>query len=292
VAAVLLSRTGPEVDHSLEQEVRVFIIDDQPLFRYGLAAILRSQTFFRVLGESADLESVVDQLRTIDPDILLLDSQLLGMSVTDFLELRPAAFEGKVLLVTATNDSSEVARLIQAGVNGALWKGSVFERLLDAIRHVIMGELWVDQYYLTEFVSAAAAFDFQRDTLKKAQNAIRAAIRGMSNEEIAFRMEIGGFDDVTRQPLTSREQAILRGVCRGMSNKEIAFELEITESGVKAGLQRLFQKYGVRSRSQLVVSVTPPKSALLQVSAERGSHFTPRRNVIQSFSRRVVGGGA
>jgi DNA-binding NarL/FixJ family response regulator len=249
---------GAEVSHSLDQKVRVFVVDDHPLFRNGLAAILRSQPCFQVLGESSDLDRVVGQLRTIDPDILLLDHQLPGMGVRDFLGLRPAAFRGKILLVTATTDSSEVARLIQAGVNGALWKGSVFERLLDAIRHVIMGELWIDQCYLIDFIKDAAFAGFQRNALVKNQDAIRGAISGMGNEEIApTRITIADFEDLRRSTLTNREQAILRGVCHGMSNKEIAFELRITESGVKAGLQRLFHKYGVRTRSQLAVSITP-----------------------------------
>ena len=89
-------------------------------------------------------------------------------------------------------------------------------RLLEAIRSVVSGEIWIDQPYLREFVAMAASHQAEEP------------------------------------PVSGRERRILALVSRGLTNKEIADELGISEPGVKAGMQRLFQKYGVSNRAQLV----------------------------------------
>jgi DNA-binding NarL/FixJ family response regulator len=110
-------------------------------------------------------------------------------------------------------------RALEGGVAGIFLKHSPPAQLVEAIEKVMNGEVWLDS------------------------KAVRSLIAGANSKSEEQR---------TSQPLTSRERTVLKSVFEGLTNKEIAALLEISESSVKAALQQLFDKTGVRSRSQLV----------------------------------------
>ncbi len=158
------------------------------------------------------------QLKTID--VVLLDYDLGLEQGTLFLQrARSSGFTGRILMVTAGMSDAVMLRALENGSSGVFLKHSPPSRLVEAIRKVVSGEVWLDPAVTRSIIAAATGNT-------------AAPWRG------------GG--------LTQREQAVLKGVFEGLTNKEIGARLSISESSVKAVLQQLFEKTGVRTRSQLV----------------------------------------
>jgi two-component system nitrate/nitrite response regulator NarL len=201
---------------SAPRPIRLFLVDDHALFREGLARLLGADPDFELIGAEAIPEVALRILRREPVDVLLLDYELGPHSSADFVaELRSAGFTGKVLLVTAGLPDREALQMIRAGVAGIFHKQHATDDLRRSIREVFGGKVLIEQRYLQQLVQVA--------------------------------------DDESRGVrLTDREKQILRLLIEGLANKEIAMQLRSSESAVKAALQTLFSKTGVRTRSQLV----------------------------------------
>lgn len=198
--------------------IRVLIVDDHVLFRDGLARLLESERGFVVAGRCATVEAGLAAALEREVDIVLLDFDLGLERAFDFqAKVHERNLEMPVLILTAGLEVDEARRLLQMGARGIVTKQQSLGSLAEAIQKVLRGETWIDPQF------AAAR--------EKAPPPVPA----------------DGY-----APFTERETAVLRGVFEGYANKEIAGMLEISESAVKAALQRLFQKTGVRTRGQLV----------------------------------------
>jgi DNA-binding NarL/FixJ family response regulator len=204
----------------VESTIRILIVDDHVLFREGLAGMLAGEPDFEVIGLSGGVDDALQQIAASTPDVVILDIDLPGRRGGELLEVLPPDCGSKVLLVTAVADAWEVAGLLKLRARGAFSKTSDCRSLAQAIRTVSSGSLYLDQFFLSALIAAVEA--------SKTPEA----------------------DDT----FTDRERQILEHVCAGLGNKEIADRLMITEASVKAGLQRLFAKFNVRSRAQLVAS--------------------------------------
>jgi two-component system, NarL family, nitrate/nitrite response regulator NarL len=201
-------------------EIRVLMVDDHSLFREGLSRLLQSSDGFHVVGECTNVTDALTALARTQTDVVLLDYDLGAEQGTALLEgLKQYHRNTKVLAVTAGMPNAATVRMMEAGASGIFLKHSSLDLLLSAIRRVAHGELWFDP----------GAFR----TLLTSQGA-----RTESNEQ--------------KRPLTARQSQVMRGVLDGLTNKEIALSLKVSESSVKAVIQELFQKAGVRTRSQLV----------------------------------------
>jgi len=195
--------------------MRLYLIDDHALFREGLHRLLASDPSWHMVGQSGNIDEALDQLRTTSVDVLILDYDLGEHTAVHVMErLKELGFAGKVLLVTAGLPDRDALQLIRAGISGIFHKHHPPEALERCIREVAQGQVLIDQRYLQTLVSAE--------------------------------------DSVNLPALTERERRIMRSLLEGLSNKEIGSELRISESAVKAALQLLFAKTGVRTRSQLV----------------------------------------
>jgi two-component system, NarL family, nitrate/nitrite response regulator NarL len=205
-----------------QKSIRLLLIDDHALFRESVARLLQSEPGFEVIAHCA---SGTEALRIIKSsskiDIVLLDLDLGQETGADFLDrLRNARFNGKVLLVTADVNDSEVPSLIRKGISGVFMKHGSPALLILGIRETMEGKALFGQ-------------DLLRRALKTAE------VPGASAEE-------------RRSKLTERERQVLSFVFEGMSNKQIADRVQTSETAVKGSLQQLFAKTGVRTRSQLV----------------------------------------
>lgn len=203
-----------------QKTVRLLIVDDHALFRESVARLLQSEPGFEVV---ADCASGAEALRIIKSskniDVILLDVDLGQEKGTDLLELlRGENFHGKVLLVTAGVNESDLPALIRKGISGIFLKHGSPASLIQGIRDTMEGKALFEQ-------------DMLRRALERQQPPV--------SEEAPTR-------------LTDRERQVLSFVFEGLANKQIADRLEISESAVKASLQQLFGKTGVRTRSQLV----------------------------------------
>jgi two-component system, NarL family, nitrate/nitrite response regulator NarL len=197
--------------------IRLFLLDDHGLFREGLVRLLTGDPEFELVGAVPDPDTARATLAREQIDVLLLDYDLGDHSAVDFVaDIRSRGFSGKILLVTAGLPDREALEIIRAGVAGIFHKHHASEDLRRSIREVFDGKVLIDEHYLRKLVQVAAGGE-------------------------------------TRGPrLTEREKQILQALIEGLANKEIAAQLRISESAVKASLQMLFNKTGVRTRSQLV----------------------------------------
>jgi DNA-binding NarL/FixJ family response regulator len=196
---------------------RILLIDDHSLFREAIARLLGAEADFEVTGECATVEEGLSHLRSQSADVVLLDINLGLQQGGAFLNLAwEQGFKGKVLVVTAGVSKIEAARLMERGCSGIILKHERPQLLVERIRQV------------------AQETDEQAPVVPP---------------------DLGQFEQFGQgdtRPFTPRERQILRGVFSGKSNKEIAHDMNISESLVKAVLQQLFAKTGVRTRSQLV----------------------------------------
>ena len=195
-------------------------MDDHSLFRESLSRLLQTEPDFQIVATCASAGEALALPQLKQVDVVLLDYDLGPEQGTLFLEkARSAGFAGRILMVTAGMSDSVMLRVLDNGASGVFLKHSPPSRLVEAIRTVAHGEVWLDPAVTRSIIAAATG------------NA-GAPRRG--------------------HELTQREQAVLKGVFEGLTNKEIGVRLTISESSVKAVLQQLFEKTGVRTRSQLV----------------------------------------
>jgi two-component system, NarL family, nitrate/nitrite response regulator NarL len=197
---------------------RILLIDDHALFREAIARLLAAQSDLEVIGEGATVGEGLEIVKTRPVDIVLLDINLGFEQGGAFLNLaRAEGFSGKVLVVTAGVSKLEASRLLQRGCAGIFLKHERPQLLIEKIRNIVKGT----------------------DQLEP--QATNIVLNELKNG-----------DQETQRPLTPRERQVLCGVFSGRTNKEIAHKLGVSESLVKAFVQQLFRKAGVRSRAQLV----------------------------------------
>jgi two-component system, NarL family, nitrate/nitrite response regulator NarL len=200
--------------------IRILLIDDHSLFRDSLGRLLEAEPDFEVVATCATAAEAF-AITDLDPvDIVLLDYDLGDEQGSSFLdEARHRRFPGRILMVTAGMSDASTLGAFDAGASGVFLKHSPPVQLIEAIRKVAGGEMWLDS------------------------RAVRSLVAGVGEKSGAQQ---------TSQSLSTRERAVLKSVFEGLTNKEIAVGLQISESSVKAVLQQLFDKTGVRTRSQLV----------------------------------------
>src|SRR5208283_2086963 len=206
----------PEPDSGM---VRILLLDDHTLFRESASRLLAAEPGFEVAGHCGTIAEGLTMLRRERIDLVLLDFDLGEGDGREFLRsAKLEGFQGKVLVVTAGVDTNVAADLIRSGISGVFRKHDSAASLARAIRDVMADKVWLDQEQL----------------------------------QTALRTEAGNHHDHRSRPFTKREQQVLSGVFEGRANKEIAAQIGVSESSVKATLQQLFAKTGVRTRSQLV----------------------------------------
>jgi DNA-binding NarL/FixJ family response regulator len=199
-------------------KIKILLIDDHTLFREALNRWFESEPDLEIAAHCASATKGVEILGQKPIDLVLLDHDLGKEHGFQFLtDARAKGFTGRVLMVTAGMTDAESVKALRLGVGGIFLKHNSPGVLAQAVRKVMAGETWLDP------------------------SSLQAVIEAAKNPEPA-----------QDRPFTERESQVLRGVFEGLSNKEIGVRLDISESSVKAALQQLFQKTGVRTRSQLV----------------------------------------
>jgi DNA-binding NarL/FixJ family response regulator len=204
----------------MSQEIRILLVDDHSLFRDSLSRLLQTEPGFRVIGSCATIAEALAAIAAEAPDIILLDYDLgeeQGAAALD--AIRAGGYRGRILMVTAGMSDAVTVRVLEGGSEGIFLKHSSPAQLVEAIRKVMAGQPWLDP------------------------RAMRSLIAGATGKTEEQRVS---------QTLTQRERSVLQGVFEGLTNKEIAGQLQISEGTVKAVLQQLFDKTGVRTRAQLV----------------------------------------
>lgn len=196
--------------------IRLFIVDDHSLFREGLIRLLEREPSMQVVGSAGSAAQALEQLEAIAVDVLIADYDLGTSTAVPLLSaLKERGASLRSLMVTAGISNADALKLIRLGVSGIVHKNRAPEELQRSILDVAQGKTALDQEFIQTLLETAA---------------------------------------VTREKvrLTERERRILSLLLEGFSNKQLSTELLVSESAVKAALQQLFAKTGVRTRSQLV----------------------------------------
>jgi DNA-binding NarL/FixJ family response regulator len=197
-----------------KQPIRVLIVDDHPLVRIGLAAIIKASTDMVVAAQARTGEEALVLHAVHKPDITLMDLRLPGMSgVRAIRSIRLVEPAARVIVLTTYEGDEDIHQALHAGAQGYVIKGMSHAVLLNAIHRVYAGEL-----YLPRAVSQALA-------------------RRTPNSE-----------------LTARESEVLALLVAGYSNREIADELGITEATVKCHVGVILTRLNVQDRTQAVVT--------------------------------------
>ena len=202
-----------------QKTIQILLVDDHALFREGVARLLGAESGFEIAGDYGSIEEGLGILKERSIDIVLLDFYLGDRNGKEFLQqARQNGFAGKVLLVTVGIDEANATHLIHAGISGIFLKRDSPSLLAQAIRYVADGGVWFKQ----EQLQSAIAVQSQTATANQSER------------------------------FTLREQQVLSYVFEGFTNRTIAERIGVSTSSVKATLQQLFSKTGVRTRSQLV----------------------------------------
>lgn len=196
--------------------IRVLVVDDHPVVREGLEAILEDDPEFQVAGSVGSAEDAIAAAPRSLPDIILLDLELPGMSGVDAIpKIAGVAPDARVIVLTAYDTEDRVLGAIRAGARGYLLKGASAEEIARAIRAVHAGESFL---------------------------ASRIAARVLSQVRTPRRATA----------LSERERTVLRMVADGRSTKQIAHTLGISERTVKFHVRSIMNKLGADTRAQAV----------------------------------------
>jgi two-component system nitrate/nitrite response regulator NarL len=213
--------------------VRVLLVDDHTLFRRGLKALLAGDARFAVVGEAGDAGEAQRQAAALQPDVILLDNHLPGVTGVDALAgLREVSPGSRVLMLTVSEDEADLAAALRGGAQGYLLKTADSELLASAIERAMQGASTISPEMTGKLVSA-----FQ--TLHSGGDAAAPAAEA---------------DPI--HSLSPREHEILGHIARGASNKEIARALDIAETTVKIHVQHILRKLNLSSRVQAAVYAT------------------------------------
>ena len=204
--------------------IRVLIADDQELVRTGFRVILSAEPDIKVVGEAADGRKAIDAVRTLRPEIVVMDIRmpnLDGIEATRAIAAAPGAV--RVLILTTFDLDQYVYEALRAGASGFLLKDAGADELLHAIRVVAAGDS-----LLAPSITRRLIEDYAR--------------RPPPREQPAALGE-----------LTPRELEVLRLVARGLSNADIAGELFVGDATIKTHVARIFTKLDLHDRAQAVV---------------------------------------
>jgi DNA-binding NarL/FixJ family response regulator len=224
---------APEAKETKKGTIRLLIADDHPIVRDGLKKLLLLEEDFEVVGEATDGRDVLEKVRELDPDIVLLDLRMPNLDGLGALQALPQVNKRtRVIILTASEDKNEFVQAMKLGCSGIVLKQTAPELIVKSIRKVHSGEIWLDSH-------TTAAVMRQFSTGLEGSNGA-----GQSN---------GGGKGRERSPLSAREREIVALVAQGYKNKEMAEKMFISEQTVKNHLHNIFDKLGVSDRLELAL---------------------------------------
>ena len=193
--------------------IRIVVVDDHPLVRAGIAALIADEPDMVLVGEAANGREAVEQFRAHRPDVTLMDLQMPQMTGLEAMAAIRAEFpEARIIVLTTYTGDVQVVRALQAGASGYLLKSTLRKELLAAIRAVHRG-------------------------------------RKALSPELSFELAAHAMQDA----LSPAEVRVLRLIAQGNSNKEIGEWLSVTEDAIKGQVRSILSKLGAHDRTHAAV---------------------------------------
>ena len=204
----------------MTETIVLLIVDDHPVVRDGLVAILSTQPDFEIAGEAASGEAALTLFERLQPDVILLDLEMPGMDGVEVIKrLRATRPEVKIVVFTAFDSDERILSALQAGAKGYLLKGAPRSELFAAIRIVHQGGSLLQPVVVSRLLNQLAR-----------------------SESAAGPVE----------PLTPRESEVLQLLAQGKPNKQIAADLVISERTVKFHISSILAKLDATNRTEAV----------------------------------------
>jgi DNA-binding NarL/FixJ family response regulator len=195
-----------------QKGIRVFSVDDHPLLREGIGAIINSQPDMSVVAEASNAREAIQQFRSVRPDVTLMDLRLPDKSGIDTLiAIRNEFPDARIIMLTTFDGDVEIQRALEAGARGYVLKNTPAKELLKVIRQVHSGTKCIPPQ-----VAASLA------------------------------------EHVADEDLTDRETQVLSQIAEGNRNRDIAERLFIAEETVKVHIRHIMDKLGASDRTQAV----------------------------------------
>ena len=217
--------TGEAVDEPAVAPIRVMIADDHDLYRRGMQVVVELDGTAQVVGEASNGADAVEVCQRVTPEVVLMDVRMPGVGGIEACRLiREAVPSARILMLTMSDDESDLFEAIKAGASGYLLKDLPGEEVADAIRRVHDG-----QAIIPPGMAATLLTEFTR--------------LSQDPEPISGSAPL----------LTDREVEVLRLVARGRANREIADELVISENTVKNHVRNILEKLHLHSRVEAAV---------------------------------------
>lgn len=193
--------------------IRILCVDDHPLLREGIAALVDDQPDMKIVAECSNGREAIQQFRAHRPDVTLMDLQMPEMSGVDaIIAIRGEFPDARIVVLTTYSGDVQAVRAIQAGARAYLLKNEVHKQLLETIRAVVAGK------------------------------------KTMS-PQVSFELAEHAGDDA----LSKGEIDVLRLIARGNANKQIADQLSITEDTVKSRVKNILSKLGANDRTHAAI---------------------------------------
>lgn len=206
--------------------IRVLIADDQPLYRRGLEVVLHTEEHIEVVGEAENGEEAIAKAEELAPDVVLMDVRMPKINGIEATQaIRDRVPTTKILMLTVSDEDSDLYEAIKAGASGYLLKEVSVEEVADSIRAVMQGESKITPSMASKLINEFSAMS------KRADERQRLPV----------------------PQLTARELEVLKLVAKGMSNREIADELFISENTVKNHVRNILEKLHLHSRMEAVM---------------------------------------
>jgi DNA-binding NarL/FixJ family response regulator len=199
---------------NLSQKISVMVVDDHPLIRVGIAAIVNARADMTVVAQAGTAEEALELFRRHKPDVTLMDLRLPGIGgVEAIAAMRTTRPDARFIVVTTYDGDEDIHRALEAGAQGYIIKGMPYQTLVEAIHRVHLGKRFLPPPVANALASRMPDSD-----------------------------------------LSPREMEVLLLLVAGRSNKEIAQTLDITEATVKSHVSTILMRLGVDDRTQAVVT--------------------------------------
>ena len=191
------------------KQIRIMTVDDHPVLRQGIAALIADQPDLTLVAEATNGREAIQQFRANRPDVTLMDLQMPEMNGLDaMIAIRGEFADARIIVLTTYAGDVQARRALQAGARAYLLKNSLHKELLDTIRAVHAGR---------KNLSPEVSFDLAEHAAEEA--------------------------------LSPLEVRVLRLIAEGNSNKEIAARLSVTEDSVKGHVRNILSKLGANDRT-------------------------------------------
>jgi DNA-binding NarL/FixJ family response regulator len=198
--------------HSTHNLIRILTVDDHPVLRKGLAALVNAEPDLKLVAEASNGKEAIEAFRSHQPDITLMDIQMPGLDGIEAIRtIRNEFPEARIIVLTTYTGDAQVLRALKAGARAYILKGHVLDELLDTIRAVHAGKKRIPSDIAAELASHA-----------------------------------------TDDALTEREVDVLKLISAGNGNKQIADVLSISEATVKSRVTNILSKLGANDRAHAV----------------------------------------